>query len=763
MSTRPPAVSAGRRARRSRSAHLRARRVEARRPTGDRASSPAPRSSSGSRPGEQSVIAVVAPAGYGKTTLLAQWAERKHPRVAWLSVDDRDNDPRCCSPTSPWRWTASSRSSPACFGSLASPGAGMADVARLVCSIAAMDAPVALVHRPRRGARRTASAATWSPSWPCDCRRARSWRSDRATSCRCRSPRLRAEGGIVEVGVDDLAMDAREAGSLLRAARVSSSDAGGRGPRRPDRGLAGRLYLAALAMNAGSSHRATCGDRSPATTGSWATTCARSSSTGSRRPTSTFLTRTSILDRLCGPLCDVTRRRDGSGASPRAAGAPQPAGWSRSTVGASGTATTTCSASCCTPSWSGGSRRSSPSSTPGPPRGTRRTAMPEAAIDHAQHAGDADRVARLVLQLANPVWASGRLDTVLRWMEWFSANGLDRAAPGHRRARRVDLRARSGDAGDAERWAAAAERTTFAGTLPDGNTMEGTFAYLRALAVPRRASTTMRRDAAAGAGRAQPDQPVPAGDAARRGLRPHLLEGDLERADAVLRPRRRRGDQRRRRPVRRARARRARHRRHRTGRLVGGRRRSPPRRWRSWATGQFDDYWTSALVYAWAARVAAHRGDVAAARDLVRRAARLRPLLTYALPVVSVQALLEMARAYIALADPAARTRSCGRSTTSTSTGADLGHAHRAGRRAARPARSDQGRDARGCRRSRRPSCGCCRCCRPTSRWPRSASGCSSPATRSRPRRSRSTASSACRPASETIDRMQQLGLAPSP
>ena len=39
------------------------------------------------------VISVVAPAGYGKTTFLAQWAERKKPRVGWVSVDDRDNDP----------------------------------------------------------------------------------------------------------------------------------------------------------------------------------------------------------------------------------------------------------------------------------------------------------------------------------------------------------------------------------------------------------------------------------------------------------------------------------------------------------------------------------------------------------------------------------------------------------------------------------------------------------------------------------------------
>jgi LuxR family maltose regulon positive regulatory protein len=68
--------------------------------------------------------------------------------------------------------------------------------------------------------------------------------------------------------------------------------------------------------------------------------------------------------------------------------------------------------------------------------------------------------------------------------------------------------------------------------------------------------------------------------------------------------------------------------------------------------GEFDDYWTSALVFAWGARVASHRGDVAEARELVLRAARLRMLLTHALPVVSVQALLELARAYIALADP---------------------------------------------------------------------------------------------------------------
>ena len=36
---------------------------------------------------------MVAPAGYGKTTLLAQWAESKQPRLAWLSADHGDDDP----------------------------------------------------------------------------------------------------------------------------------------------------------------------------------------------------------------------------------------------------------------------------------------------------------------------------------------------------------------------------------------------------------------------------------------------------------------------------------------------------------------------------------------------------------------------------------------------------------------------------------------------------------------------------------------------
>src|SRR4029453_4761561 len=108
------------------------------------------------------------------------------------------------------------------------------------------------------------------------------------------------------------------------------------------------------------------------------------------------------------------------------------------------------------------------------------TAAPEAAIDHAKAAGDAARVARLVLNVMQPVWASGRIETVLNWMEWLENrtdveyySGIAATAP-------LSL-ALLGRPGDAEPRAAAAEREPGPGTLPDGNTMAATLAYLQAL------------------------------------------------------------------------------------------------------------------------------------------------------------------------------------------------------------------------------------------------------------------------------------------
>ena len=42
---------------------------------------------------DKALILVSAPAGYGKTTLIASWLPQLSLRSAWLSLDKRDNDP----------------------------------------------------------------------------------------------------------------------------------------------------------------------------------------------------------------------------------------------------------------------------------------------------------------------------------------------------------------------------------------------------------------------------------------------------------------------------------------------------------------------------------------------------------------------------------------------------------------------------------------------------------------------------------------------
>ena len=68
---------------------------------------------------------------------------------------------------------------------------------------------------------------------------------------------------------------------------------------------------------------------------------------------------------------------------------------------------------------------------------------------------------------------------------------------------------------------------------------------------------------------------------------------------------------------------------------------------------RLDEYPTSALHCALAARVALHRGETRSAHEFLARAQRLRLRVTYALPYFAVQTRLELARAYLTLADAA--------------------------------------------------------------------------------------------------------------
>ncbi len=66
-----------------------------------------------------------------------------------------------------------------------------------------------------------------------------------------------------------------------------------------------------------------------------------------------------------------------------------------------------------------------------------------------------------------------------------------------------------------------------------------------------------------------------------------------------------------------------------------------------------EESYAAPLVCAVQARAAMHRRDVAAARQELVRAQRLRSLLTYAIPQLAIQARLELTRVHLALADVA--------------------------------------------------------------------------------------------------------------
>ena len=256
-------------------------------------------------------IAVVAPAGYGKTTVLAQWAQHRHPRVAWVSLDDRDNDPAVLLTYLAVALDRVETIDPRLFRSLASLGAGVTGVARLAASIAAMGAPVAVVldHvEALTNAECKDMIAELTLRLPSGSQVAMGSRHEVPVPV----PRLRAQGSIVEIGVEDLAMDTSEARSLLCEAGVELTPVVVKELVERTEGWPAGLYLAALAMNAGSGNT----DVEFTFTGAdrFMADYLRSEFLNrvSRRDVS-FLTRTSILDRLSGPLCDVAVGRMGSG------------------------------------------------------------------------------------------------------------------------------------------------------------------------------------------------------------------------------------------------------------------------------------------------------------------------------------------------------------------------------------------------------------------------------------------------------------------
>jgi LuxR family maltose regulon positive regulatory protein len=262
----------------------------------------------------QQVVLVCTPAGFGKTTLLADWAQGRQRPVAWLSLDEADNDP-----VRFWRHVAAALDGvvPGVAGRVGALLQGPqsasfeAAVAALVNQLAGVADEVVLVlddYHLVRAPQVHRSFGFLLEHLPACLRLVLASRADPPLGL----ARLRAGGQLAELRAAELRFTVEEAAQLLRAAL---------GPGLPETAVAALgdrtegwvagLQLAALSLRGhpdiaafvrgfSGSHRFVLDylaeevlDRQP-------------------EPLRGFLLETSVLERLSGPLCDaVCGRADG--------------------------------------------------------------------------------------------------------------------------------------------------------------------------------------------------------------------------------------------------------------------------------------------------------------------------------------------------------------------------------------------------------------------------------------------------------------------
>jgi len=605
------------------------------------------------------IVSVVAPPGYGKTTLLSQWAERNGQSFAWVSVDEADNDPKVLLAYVAEALAAVEPIDERVFGALASPASSVPGsvVPRLGSAFAAMSTPVVLVlddvHLLHDRECR-AALSVLADHVPGGSRLVLAGRAQPPL----RVARLRAEGRITEIGVRELSLTAGEASALLRNAGLTLGQEEVAALHQRTEGWPAGLYLAALYLREGGPLATAAvsfgGDDQLVSEYMESEFLARIS-----RRQRLFLTRTAVLERMCGPLCDAVLDLDGS--------ATVLAGLERSNL-------------LLVPldrhkQWYryhhlfrdmllAELHRLEPELIPVLQRRAAQWyehhGAPGEALGYWMTAGDVDATARLATALAFPTYQQGRAATAERWFRWLEDHGAMESHPTVA-AQAAMIPAMTGKPADAERRARVAERAAGAverGTvarLPDGSfTIEPWLALLRAL-LCRDGVGQMRADAELAA------KTMPNGSSWRAASllflgMAHMMAGDPDQADAVFE------DQ-----VAEARA---------AGGTIGACVALSERSLLAMARGTWDlgeghlsearsvaresnvgDYPAVTIMHAAAARMALHQADRPSARAELTRAQRLRPGLTYAVPHLAVQARTELTQAHLALADLAgART-----------------------------------------------------------------------------------------------------------
>ena len=261
------------------------------------------------------LILVCAPAGYGKTVLLADWVRRGAQPAAWLSLDAGDNDPARF-----WRHAAAAldRARPGIGERVApllgppAPSSFQGLVTALINELAAQpgdgEALLVLDDYHVIGSQQVhESLAFLLEHRPAGIRVVLASRSDPPLAL----ARLRARGQLAEVRVAELRFTPAEAAELLQHAASALPEASLAALAARTEGWAAGLQLAALSLRG----QADAAAFVAAFTGSHRYVLDYLAEEVLQRQDPqlrAFLLETSVLERLSGPLCDAVTGREGS-------------------------------------------------------------------------------------------------------------------------------------------------------------------------------------------------------------------------------------------------------------------------------------------------------------------------------------------------------------------------------------------------------------------------------------------------------------------
>ena len=596
------------------------------------------------------LTSVVAPAGYGKTTFLAWWAEVDPRPFAWVALDGRDDNDTIvllryiaaalhrveplpstvldalAGPGGSSRAMRTAQVGGA-FAALTNPFVLVLDDLHSVDNQSCLDVLAELLQYFPRGSQ-MAVASRGEPSLPL--------------------ARWRAQGRVHEIAVADLRLDEREAGVLLDAAGVELDADEVAELVEWTEGWPAGLYLAALSMKAGASSSTTAGgfagdDR-------YVSEYFRHELL-SRLPADdvTFLKHTSLLDRMSGSLCDAVMQTTGSAETletlARSNGFVVPldrqGDWYRYHH-----------------LFAQLLRNELERSEPDAVRGLNARAMdwciahdlPEAALSYGHAAGKTETVAGLVEGLALPLYRDGRMTAVEAWVGWFTDDELIQYPALAVYA--AWFRLLTGRPDEVERWLALADGATSTIPISDGSsTIEPWAALLRAHMIQNGVDEALA-DANLALDQLPPESGWVTSALQIRGVL-HVLLGAPDRATDDFEATIEKG--------------------HALGTLddvfmaqaqlsllacrrgawgdAGERARAAQALLEEMGLG---DYAVSAATYVAIARVAVHDARQDDARAAIARAHRLRPLLDHGMPWLSIQVGLDLTRVHLALGDAAA-------------------------------------------------------------------------------------------------------------